>query len=109
MKNYLPILKKYRLSFIVSPILVLIAVFSETVQPYYMSRIVDQGIMQNDLALIYRTGLQMVLLAVAGLVVSIATVFVSTRTSIGFGTDLRSRLFRKIEELSFSDIDRFST
>ncbi len=109
MKNYLPILKKYRLSFIVSPVLVLIAVFSETVQPYYMSRIVDQGIMQNDLTLIYRTGLQMVLLAVAGLVVSIANVFVSTRTSIGFGTDLRSRLFRKIEELSFSDIDRFST
>ncbi|MCC8018181.1 MAG: ABC transporter ATP-binding protein/permease [Rikenellaceae bacterium] len=108
MKNYLPILKKYRLSFIVSPVLVLIAVFSETVQPYYMSRIVDQGIMQNDLALIYRTGLTMVLLALAGLVVSIANVFVSTRTSIGFGTDLRSRLFGKIEQLSFSDIDRFS-
>ncbi|MCD7970934.1 MAG: ABC transporter ATP-binding protein/permease [Alistipes sp.] len=109
MRTYLPILKKYRLSFIVSPLLVLIAVLSETIQPYYMSRIVDDGIMQGDLGFIYRTGLMMVLIALAGLVVSIANVFVSTRMSISFGTDLRGELFRKIEELSFSDIDRFST
>ncbi|MCC8035708.1 MAG: ABC transporter ATP-binding protein/permease [Rikenellaceae bacterium] len=109
MKTYLAILKKYRLSFIVSPLLVLIAVLSETIQPYYMSKIVDEGIIDGDLDMIYHTGFLMVLIAIAGLAVSIANVFVSTRTSISFGTDLRATLFKKIEELSFTDIDRFST
>ncbi|MCD8071901.1 MAG: ABC transporter ATP-binding protein/permease, partial [Alistipes sp.] len=109
MRTYLTILKKYRLSFIVSPLLVLVAVLSETIQPYYMSKIVDEGIMNGDLDMIYRTGFIMVLIAIAGLAVSIANVFVSTRTSISFGTDLRATLFKKIEELSFTDIDRFST
>ena len=45
----------------------------------------------------------------AHLFVNIANVYVSSQASIGFGTDLRTKLFGKIQQLSFFDIDRFST
>lgn len=109
MKRYWNILKKYRGSLILSPFLVLIAVICETVQPYFMSQIVDEGIMLQDLSIITRVGLYMVIAAVIGLVASIVNVYVSTKTSINFGTDLRGELFTKIEELAFPDIDRFSS
>lgn len=109
MKKYWQILKKYKVSLAVSPILVLIAVVCETVQPMYMARIVDDGVMQRDLSVVTHTGLLMVIISLVGMFITIINVYLSSRTSIGFGTDLRSKLFQKIQELSFNDIDKFSS
>jgi len=108
MKKYWLLLKKYKTSLIISPILVLIAVVCETIQPMFMARIVDDGVMQRDLSVVSTTGIYMVLVSLAGMVITVINVSLSSRTSVGFGTDLRSELFRKIQELSFNDIDRFS-
>lgn len=109
MKKYWDILKKYRVSLLLSPLLVLITVVCETVQPYFMSRIVDEGVMPQNLSVITQTGLYMVIVAVAGLIISVINVYISSYTSIRFGTDLRTELFHKIEQLAFPDIDRFSS
>ncbi|MCC8173584.1 MAG: ABC transporter ATP-binding protein [Odoribacter sp.] len=52
----------------------------------------------------------MILVSILGLASSIANIYIymSSRTSTRFGTDLRGELFAKIQQLSFSDIDRFS-
>ncbi len=109
MKRYWNILKKYKAGLIVCPFLVLISVASETIQPYFMAQIVDDGIMQRDLSVITRTGAWMVIVAVFGLIASIYNMYVSSDVSTRFGTDLRSALFRKIGQLAFPDIDRFSS
>ena len=109
MKKYWQILKKYKLSLAVSPLLVLIAVVCETIQPMFMARIVDEGVMKSDLSVISTTGGYMLLVSIIGLVFSVINVYVSSRTSIGFGTDLRNELFGKIQQLSFTEIDRFSS
>ena len=109
MKEYWKILRKYRASLLVSPFLVLAGVLCETVQPYFMSQIVDNGVMQNDLGVIYRIGVYMVAASLIGLLVSVINIYVSSRASIGFGTDLRSTLFHRVERLAFPDIDRFSS
>ena len=109
MKKYWQILRKYKGSLLISPLLVLVAVLCETVQPMYMARIVDDGVMQRDLSVITEVGTYMVLVSIAGLLVTILNVYISSRASIGFGTDLRERLFNKIQQLSFFDIDRFSS
>ncbi|MCD8193572.1 MAG: ABC transporter ATP-binding protein/permease, partial [Tannerellaceae bacterium] len=57
---------------------------------------------------ILRTGLYMVLTAFLSLAVSIGNIYISSYTGIGFGTDLRRNLFAKIQQLAFSDIDRFT-
>lgn len=109
MKKYWQILRKYKSSLAISPVLVLIAVLCETVQPMYMARIVDDGVMLRDLSVITEVGTYMVLVSIAGLLVTILNVYISSRASIGFGTDLRDTLFHKIQQLSFFDIDRFSS
>ena len=43
----------------------------------------------------------MILISIVGLIFSIANVYVSSHASIGFGTDLRTGLFGKIQQLSF--------
>lgn len=109
MKYYWQILKEYRTSLLVSPVLVLITVVCETIQPYFMSRIVDDGVMAGDLRVILSLGTWMVVASLLGMAVSVVNIYVSSKTSIGFGTDLRSSLFRKIQQLAFPDIDRFSS
>lgn len=108
MKKYWQILKKYKISLAVSPLLVLVAVICETIQPMFMAKIVDEGVMLNNLSVISTTGTYMVLVSIAGLVITVINVYISSRTSIGFGTDLRDSLFDKIQKLSFNDIDYFS-
>lgn len=109
MRKYWNILRKYKLSLAVCPLLVLVTVWSETVQPMYMADIIDQGVMKRDLALITEKGTYMVLISLLGLAFSVVNVWVASRTSIGFGTDLRAALFGKIQQLSFFDLDRFGT
>ena len=109
MKKYWQILKKYQISLLACPLLVLVSVMCETVQPMYMADIIDNGVMQRDLSVITAVGGKMILISIVGLIFSIANVYVSSHASIGFGTDLRTGLFGKIQQLSFFDIDRFST
>lgn len=109
MRKYWNILRRYKLSLAVCPLLVLVTVWSETVQPMYMADIIDQGVMKGDLALITEKGIYMILISLLGLVFSVVNVWVASRTSIGFGTDLRTALFSKIQQLSFIDLDRFGT
>ncbi len=109
MKKYWQILKKYKISLAISPFLVLITSFCETIQPLFMSKIIDNGVIPKDISVITEIGAYMIGVSIIGLIVSIVNVYVSSRTSIGFGTDLRMNLFNKIQELSFAEIDRFNS
>lgn len=91
------------------PLLVLVFVICETFLPMLMARIIDDGVMPKDLAVITRIGVYMVGISVVGLIANIANVFVSSKTAVGFGTDLRSTLFNKIQSLSFREIDKFNS
>lgn len=75
----------------------------------FMADIVDNGVMKQDLSVIVRVGAYMIGMSLLGVAFNVMNVYVSSRTSIGFGTDLRAKLFDKIQKLSFFDIDRFST
>lgn len=75
----------------------------------FMADIVDNGVMKQDLSVIVRVGAYMIGMSLLGVAFNVMNVYVSSRTSIGFGTDLRTKLFDKIQKLSFFDIDRFST
>lgn len=109
MKKYWQILKKYKGSLLLSPFLVAVYVLCESIQPYFMARVIDYGVMPKDLSVITETGIYMIGISIIGLIVSIVNVYVSSRVSIGFGTDLRSTLFRKIQQLSFTEIDHFNS
>jgi ATP-binding cassette subfamily B protein len=74
-----------------------------------MARIVDDGVMPRDMSVIIETGGWMLLFSLIGLLCAIANAHLSARTSTRFGTDLREKLFYKVQSFAFPDIDRFSS
>lgn len=109
MKQYWHILKTYKTNLIASPLLVTIYVLCETIQPWLMAKIVDEGVIPKDLAIVTKFGACMIGVSVLGLIVSAINVYVSSTTAVGFGTKLRSLLFSQIQELSFNEIDKLNT
>ena len=107
MRNIWKILKKYWVSLLVSPFLVLITVFSEVLQPWFMAQIIDHGVMAGNVPLLARVGVTMVVISLVGMAVNMVNIHVSSRASTGFGADLRSALFHRIQSLAFSDMDKF--
>lgn len=109
MKKYFPFLLPYRNALWLAPLLVIIDVACEIVQPGLMSKIVDTGIGQKNLDYILHTGLLMIGLSLVAIVANIGNVFFSSKASVGFSAELRKGLFNKIQQFSFSNLDRFSS
>ncbi len=109
MKQYFRFAKKYKKAFLLAPLLVIVDVFCEIVQPEMMSRIVDLGIRQKDIPYILRTGGLMLGLSLLAIIGNVGNIWYSSQGSVGFVTELRKGLFGKIQEFSFANIDRFSS
>ena len=81
----------------------------ETVIPYIMSRIIDVGIAQGDIAYVVRTGGIMIGCAIVSLLCGAAGAFFAASASQGFSHNLRRKLFANVQDFSFADIDEFGT
>jgi ATP-binding cassette subfamily B multidrug efflux pump len=102
-------LKPYRLWAILAPLLMLLEVAMDLMQPRMIQRIVDEGISKLDMRVVTQTGILMVGLALIGAVGGIGCTIFSMLASQGFGTDLRGVLFRKVQSLSFGNLDELET
>jgi ATP-binding cassette subfamily B multidrug efflux pump len=109
MKKYFPFIAKYRTTMILGPLLAIIDVFGEIVQPMLMSNIVDVGIKNGDTSYILKMGVTMIGLSLVAIVGGVGNVYYSSKSSVGFATELRKGLFSKIQEFSFANIDVFSS
>ncbi len=94
---------------VLAPLLMVLEVAMDLMQPRLIQRIVDQGIARHDIALVINTGLWMVGLAVAGLVGGMGCTVFAVLAAQSFGADVRGSLFRKVESLSFGNLDRLET
>ncbi|GAB4560550.1 MAG: ABC transporter ATP-binding protein [Anaerolineae bacterium] len=102
-------LKPYRHWIVIAPLLMLLEVMMDLMQPRMVERIVDQGIARLDLNLVIQTGLLMMGLAVIGAFGGMSNGIVAELAVQGAGADLREALFRKIQSLSFGNLDRLGT
>ncbi len=93
--------------------LVLIFIFLQTLGDLYlptlMGDIINQGVMQGNTGKILQIGGMMLLVTAAGVVCAIVASYLSSRISVGFGTTLRSKVFRKVEDFSLHEFDKFGT
>jgi len=108
LRTFLPYIKPYWKAVLLAPLLMVLEVICDLAQPTLLARIVDRGIAQGDVNLVLRTGLLMILIASVGLVGGIGCTVAASIASQGFGKDLRSVAFRKIQALSFKSLDRFT-
>ena len=102
-------LKPYRIWAILAPLLMLLEVSMDLMQPRMIQRIVDEGIIQLDMTVITQTGILMIAFALLGAVGGVGCTITAVLASQGFGTDLRGDLFRKVQQLSFGNIDELET
>jgi len=94
---------------LVAPLLMVIEVVMDLIQPRFIERIVDVGIAQLDTSVIVSTGLLMVGASLIGAIGGIGNTFFAVRASQSMGADLRADLFRKVHSLSFGNLDRLKT
>ncbi len=92
-----------------APLLMMLEVAMDLMQPRLVQRIVDEGIAALDLPLVLQTGLVMIGLAMIGAVGGISNGFFAVKTVQAFGADLREALFRHVQSLSFANLDEFGT
>lgn len=109
MKKYLKYMRGNWKYAILAPILMMIDTFGSVIQPAYLQKIIDVGIAQNDADYIVRTGIIMIALALMSMIGGFFAMYFSSKAAYGFAKNLRQDMLDKIQEFSFSNINKFST
>lgn len=111
LKELLRQTKGYRVPSILSPLLILVEVIMEVNIPFVMADMVNIGILTGvpDMNYILTQGLKMVAMSLVSLVSGAGAARFAAKAGMGFGSNLRSSIFNKIQDFSFANIDKFST
>lgn len=101
--------REYKKPAFITPILVTVEVILEVIIPLLMANLIDDGIYTGQMNVILKIGLQLVLASILSLIFGCASGITASKASAGFAKNLRKDLYYKIQEYSFSNIDKFST
>lgn len=108
MKKLLPYMKKYLPFAFLCPILMILEVFADIAIPYLMSRIVDIGIANRDIDYVVKVGIIMIIAALFGILFGVLSAHAGARAGFGFASEIRLKTFKKVQEFSFSNLDKFT-
>lgn len=109
MKTLAVYLKNYIKECILAPLFKQFEAILELTVPLVMAAIIDRGIGMGDKPYILKMGLLLAAIAVAGFIAASIAQYFAAKAAIGFSTELRSAVLRKIHSLSFSDFDAAGT
>ena len=109
LKRFYVYMEKYKMYAVLSCLCVAFETLFELIIPMIMADIIDVGVANGDQAYILERGLQMVFCAGISLVLGIGYARFAALCGQGLGAELRKAEYRKIQEFSFSNTDKFST
>ncbi|WP_458124463.1 ABC transporter ATP-binding protein [Paenibacillus sp. Z3-2] len=102
-------LKPYKVPIFFILGLIMLQSLAELYLPTLMADIVNHGIIKGDIPYIWQIGGWMLVIAIAGTACSIIASYLSSRTAGGFAKQLRSRVFRHVENFSLQEFDKMGT
>lgn len=102
-------IKGYVRDSVITPLFMILEVIMETIVPFVMSSMIDDGINKGDMNHILLTGSIMALCAVLGLFGGTMGGIFGARASAGFAKNLRQAMFENIQGFAFANIDKYST
>ena len=108
MRKVLQQLKQYKKQTFLCIILTALEVIMEILLPFITAIIIDQGLQQMNLPVVYRYGILIVLMAVLSLIFGALAGKNAAGASAGLSANLREAIYAKIQTFSFSNIDKFS-
>lgn len=109
MSKVFSLLKPYRLAMGVALTLMLIELGVELLHPLLMAKIIDDGILKNDLSVVIYWGSVMVGISIAAFAAGVTNSFYAAHVSQSFGYDVRKDLFEKVQSFSFANFSLFPT
>lgn len=99
----------YKKQAILAPVTIIGEVAMEVTIPLVMAHIIDDGIRQGKVSYVAAMGGVMVFMALFSLTFGALSGRFAAVAAMGFAKNLRSALFRKVQDFSFSNVDKFST
>ena len=102
-------IRQYKKDVFLSPMYTTFCVILEILIPYLTASIIDKGIAVGDMGHVARTGALMAVMAVLAMFCGMRAGIHSARASTGLASNLRESMFARIQDYSFSNIDKFST
>lgn len=108
-RRLLPYMKGYWKECILGPIFKLLEAIFELIVPLVTAKMIDVGIANRDTGYIWKMGGAMFLLAACGLAFALICQYYASKCAYGFGTALRQALYRHVNTLSHSAVDRIGT
>lgn len=109
MKKLLKYLKNYKKELIFGPIFKLLEAIFELTVPLVMAKIIDNGIANGNSSYILKMSGLIVVLGICGLGFALTCQYLAAKCAYGFGTELRTALYKHINSLSYSGIDKIGT
>ncbi len=109
LNHLLSCLGRYKKYALLAPSVILIEVFMEILMPWIMAKIIDVGIQNGDVRYVTRMGLLMIAMALASLTAGVLAGRFAAIAGAGLSKGIRQKLFYKVQEFSFRNIDHFTT
>ena len=109
MKKILIYLKDYKKETILAPLFKMLEASFELFVPLVIAAIIDTGVAAGNKPYIMKMCGVLAVLAIIGLVSSITAQYFAAKAAVGFSAKLRHALFKHIESLSFTEMDKIGT
>lgn len=109
MKELLKYLRHYVKESILAPLFKMLEASFELFVPLVMAAIIDTGIKNSDKPYIFKMAMVLVGLAIVGFISALSAQYFAAKAAVGFGKELRGDLYRHINTLSYSEIDKIGT
>ncbi len=108
-KTLLKHVKEFKKDSLMTPCFMVLEVLMETLVPFLMASMIDNGVEVGNQEYIFKLAAVMVVLAVIGLWAGLMGGKHGAKASTGFARNLREAMYNNIQTFSFSNIDKFST
>lgn len=102
-------LKPYRVAMVIALLLMLVELMVELFHPLLMSKVIDNGIVHQDLSVVLFWGGVMIVISLLGFVGGIVNSFFAAHVSQNFGFEIRKSLFTKVQSIPFAQFNQFQT
>ncbi|WP_338753006.1 ABC transporter ATP-binding protein [Bacillus sp. FJAT-52991] len=109
MRSVFSYLKPYKYLMGIAWLLMLVELAVELTHPLFMAKIIDEGIVKGDLAVVYKWGAVMLLTSLLAFASGIINSFVAAHVGQNFGFDLRGKMIDKVQSFSFASYNRFAS
>ena len=102
-------IREYKWATILSPLCMVGEVSMEVLIPLVMASLYDYGIVMQDISVVVSRSALLITLALLSLTFGVASATFASKAGTGFAKNLRHDMFHRVQNFSFSNIDKFST